>query len=171
MGRRLFLLAAALTLVLAQAGIAMAGVADTGPGCGLGKELWKDTKDTDTVGHHLLISTTNNPIFPLQAGGITTGSWGCKNNRKIWTEEKTNYFAAIHLDNLSQDMAQGGGEHLASLATLLGISPENQAAFFALAQERYVLLLQAGESDTAALLKALNDAMASHPVLAQVSSR
>lgn len=171
MRKGLFLIAGALTLFAAQAEITNAGVADTGPGCGLGKEIWKDTKDTDTVGHHLLISTTNNPIIPLQAGGITTGSWGCKNNRKIWTEEQTNFFAAINFENLSQEMAQGRGEHLASLATLMGIPAEKHGAFFTMAQERYTALVQNGETNSAALIKALNDAMASHPDLAQVFSR
>ncbi len=157
--------------LMSQGGIALAGVADTGPGCGLGKELWKDTKGTDTVGHHLLISTTNNPLIPLQAGGIITGSWGCQNNRKVWTEQKTSVFAAINFENLSQEMAQGHGEHLASLATLMGVPTEHQAEFFALTQERYTSLVKAGEASSVAMVKALNDAIAAHPVLAKFSAQ
>jgi hypothetical protein len=67
-------------------------------------------------------------------------------------------------------MAQGHGEHLASLAALMDIPKEHQAEFFALAQERYASLMQAGETAPVAMIKALNDAMAGHPVLAKVSS-
>ncbi len=156
--------------VCVQATVALAGTPDTGPGCGLGKEIWKDTKDTDTVGHHLLISTTNNPFLPLQAGAITTGTWGCHNNRKVWTEHKASVFARADFENLSEDMARGGGEHLAALATLMGVPAEQQPQFFTLAQERYAELTKAGEGSTVAMIKALNDAMVQHPVLAHAVS-
>ncbi len=169
MMRKFIIVQFALALSCFSTTVVLAGTPDTGPGCGLGKEIWKDTKDTDTVGHHLLMSTTNNPFIPLQAGAITTGTWGCQNNRKVWTEHKANVFAIINFENLSQDMAQGRGEHLASLATLMGVPDDQQAAFFALSQERYQELLLAGQTSTAAMLTALHDAMAQHPVLAKVS--
>ncbi len=171
MRKALFVLLIMGAFLAGQGGVVLAGVADTGPGCGLGKEIWKDTKGTDTVGHHLLISTTNNPFIPLQAGGITTGSWGCQNNRKIWTEQKASMFAAINFENLSQEMAQGHGEHLASLATLMGVPAEHQAEFFAMTQGRYTTLVKAGEASPVAMVKALNDAIAAHPVLAKFSAQ
>ena len=78
-------------------------------------------------------------------------------------------FANLNFDNLSQEMAQGGGEHLASLATLMGVPAEQQPAFFALTQEKYATLIQSGETTPAAMLKALHETMAAHPVLAKVS--
>ena len=52
--------------LVTQVGVALAGgTSDTGPGCGLGKVAWQDSKiDTSTVGAQLLISTTNNTILP-----------------------------------------------------------------------------------------------------------
>lgn len=144
-----------------------AGIADTGPGCGLGKEIWKNESNTDTIGKQLLISTTNNPIIPLQLGGITSGTWGCKNNGKLWTEQKVNMFATANFENLSQEMAQGQGEHLASLATLMGISADYQADFFAMAQERYTSFATAGELSPMLLVRTLNNGIAAHPVLAK----
>lgn len=171
MRKGLFVMVGIAAFLGVQGTALAAGNTDIGPGCGLGKEIWKAEKNTDTVGHHLLISTTNNPFFiPLQAGGITTGSWGCRNNRKIWTEQKASMFAAINFENLSQDMAQGKGEHLASLAALMGIPAEHQAEFFAMTQEQYTSLVETGESSPVALVKALNAAVAQHPILAQVSS-
>ena len=161
----------ALAILGAQPGFVLAtGIADNGPGCGLGKELWRD-QNTDAWGKQVLISTTNNTIIPFQAFGITSQTMGCKNSGKFWVEYKTNMFAQLNFENLSQEMAQGQGEHLASLATLMGVPTENQAEFFAMTQERYTTLVKAGEASPVAMIKALNDAVAAHPVLAKVSAQ
>lgn len=157
-----------MAFVGTQVGIGFAaGIADTGPGCGLGKEVWKNDPNTDNIGKQLLISTTNNPFIPLQAFAITTGSLGCKNNGKLWVEEKVNLFASANFENLSQEMAQGQGEHLASLATLMGVPADQQADFFVLAQERYTSLATAGEPSPTLLVRTLNDGIAAHPVRAK----
>ncbi len=80
-------------------------------------------------------------------------------------------FAQLNFENLSQEMAQGQGEHLASLATLMGVPTEHQAEFFAMTQEKYTTLVKAGEASPVAMIKALNDAVATHPVLAEVSAQ
>lgn len=159
-------------LLLVQIGVGLAGgTSDAGPGCGLGKVAWQDSKvDTNTVGAQLLISTTNNTILPWQAFGITTGIFGCKNNGKVWAEEKANMFAAINFENLAQEMAQGGGEHLASMATLMGIPAERHVEFFAMTQEKYTTLVKAGEASPVAMVKALNEVSASYTGLANVAS-
>ena len=80
-------------------------------------------------------------------------------------------FAALNFQNLSQEMSQGQGEHLASLATLMGVPAEHQAEFFAMTQDQYTSLVKAGETSPVAMVKALNNAIAMHPILAQGSSR
>jgi hypothetical protein len=57
------------------------------------------------------------------------------------------------------------------MATLMGVPAEHQAEFFAMTQERYTSLVKAGEASPVAMVKALNEAIAGHPVLAQVSTR
>jgi hypothetical protein len=84
-------------------------------------------------------------------------------------EHKTTMYAELNFENLSQEMAQGQGEHLASLAALMGVPAEQQPAFFALTQERYAELVQSGDAAPLAMIKALQDAMQGHPVLAKVS--
>lgn len=163
---RKLIIMSTIVLMGLQAAAALAGTSDTGPGCGLGKHAWEDSKLGQGVGPQVLMSTTNAPTMPF---GITTGTLGCKNNGQVWAEEKTRIFAKLNFENLSQDMAQGRGEHLASLATLMGVPVEQQPAFFALSQERYQELLRAGQTSTAAMLTALHDAMAQHPVLAKIS--
>ena len=72
-------------------------------------------------------------------------------------------------EDLGQEMAQGQGEHLASLATLLGISEQDQPAFFALVQEKYTSLMESGRTTPLAMLQALQAAMAQDPVLARAA--
>ena len=45
-------------------------------------------------------------------------------------------FAELNYERLTEEITQGRGEHLASLATLMGIPHDRHALFFALAQER-----------------------------------
>jgi len=172
MRKGLIIALAAMAFVGTQVGIGFAmGIADTGPGCGLGKEVWKNDPHTDNIGKQMLISTTNNPIIPLQAFAITTGTLGCKNSGKVWVEERVNMFASANFESLSQEMAQGQGEYLASLATLMGIPVDQQADFFAMAQEGYSSFATAGEPSPALLVRTLNDGMAAHPVLAKAVVR
>ena len=103
----------------------------------------------------------------MQTFGISSGTSNCTNNGQIVKNEQVNVFASINFENLSQEMAQGQGEHLASLATLIGIPAVDQPAFFSLTQERYVALLQGGEQAPMAMLKALQVAMSNNPTLAK----
>ncbi len=169
--RKLVLLQVAAVLVCFSATMALAAMnPDTGPGCGLGKIAWAEYKHQKTIGPQLLMSTTNNTILPWQAFGISSGTLGCTNDGKWLAEHKATMFAEINFENLAQEMAQGQGEHLASLATLMGVPADQQPAFFALTQEQYTTLIQSGETAPAAMIKALNAVMADHPVLAQLST-
>jgi hypothetical protein len=51
----------------------------------------------------------------------------------------------------------------------MGIPADQQPAFFTMTQERYAYFVRAGESSPGAMIKALNDAVATHPTLAKVS--
>ncbi|MEO5956466.1 MAG: DUF3015 family protein [Nitrospiraceae bacterium] len=51
--------------------------------------------------------------------------------------EKVKLFVKYNMDNLLQDIANGKGEHLASLATMVQISESQQTTFFSRAQDHY----------------------------------
>ncbi|MET0515679.1 MAG: DUF3015 family protein [Nitrospiraceae bacterium] len=165
--RQVMVLAGAL--VVANAGLAFATNPDTGPGCGLGKLLWEGHANQKSIGPQALMATTN--ATGLNTIAITMGTSGCTNDGQIWAQHKAGVFAAMNYDNLSQEMAQGRGEHLTSLATLMGIPAERHGAFLSMTQERYAVLMQEGEASPAAFVKALNDAIAQNPALTQVASR
>ncbi len=162
-----------IAIVLAsvsQMGVAMAyGNPDTGPGCGLGKLLWSDFKRQKDIAPQVFMATTNG-TFGSQTFGISTGSSGCTNDGKVWAEHKTELFVAVTFENLAGEMARGQGEHLTALATLLGVPADRREMFYTLAQVRYRELMGRGEASPTALLKALDAAVAEHPVLAIVEA-
>lgn len=166
--KKLILASLAVAFVGMQAGLAVAaGTPDTGPGCGLGKLAWQNYPNAKTKGVQVMMATTN--YFGMNTFAISSGTSGCTDDGKWWAENKTSMFAELNSDALAQEMAQGGGEHLASFATLLGVPQEQHQAFFAMTQERYAALTQAGEVSTVAMIKAMNDAISANPVLVKVS--
>jgi hypothetical protein len=154
-------LAVTTACVLTQAGPGYAAWGD-GPGCGLGKMIFPAQPKSILLQH--LGSTSNVPSQPF---AISTGISGCTNNGMIVKEERTTLFASLNFENLSQEMAQGHGEHLVSLATLMGVPAERQAEFISLAQDRYLSLMEAGDVSPKAMLTALQAAMARQSVLAK----
>src|SRR6185503_19468970 len=136
------------------------------PGCGLGKEIFDGNPGQKHILQQVVGATLN--ATGMQTFGISTGTSGCTNDGVIVQNEKVNVFASVNLENLSQEMAQGHGEHLASLATLLGVPAKQQPAFFAMTQANYTNLNRSGETTAAAMLVALNQTMAVHPTLAKL---
>ena len=172
MMRRLAVLSLSIAFACVLAGGALAAMnSDTGPGCGLGKLAWAEFKQQKNIAPQILMGITNMFFPPFnQAFGISSGTSGCTNDKKVWAEEKATTFAQINFDNLSQEMAQGQGEHLASLATLLGVPAEQQPEFFAMTQERYRALIQSGDGSPVAIVKALSEAITHHPGLVKVAT-
>lgn len=164
--KKFMLFQAALAVVCFQAAPALAAWSND-PGCGLGKMVWDGSAGQKHIIQQVLGSTTNG-TFGSQTFGISFGTSGCTNDGVIVQNEQVNVFAQANFDNLAQEMAQGRGEHLASLATLLGVPAEQQPAFFAMTQEKYATFIRSGEPTPVAMLVALHEAMGAHPTLVKV---
>jgi hypothetical protein len=160
----------AMAFVCVQGGAALAapGAWGDGPGCGLGQLVF--ASQPKTVMHQVLGATTNG-TFGAQTFGISSGTSNCTNNGQIVKNEQVNVFASINFENLSQEMAQGQGEHLASLATLMGIPAQDQPAFFSMTQEKYSALVESGQQAPVAMLNALQSAMSANPTFAKLVSQ
>lgn len=164
--RSLLAFVAAVGLVVLQAGFALATPnPDTGPGCGLGKKLWENWKGQKQIAPQVFMASTN--LTGSYSFSISSGTSGCSHDGRIWDSERASLFIGINYASLAEDMARGGGEHLASLATLMHVPLEHQPEFFAMAQERYASLGLSGDNDPVAIQEALREAMAVHPVLAK----
>jgi len=71
-------------------------------------------------------------------------------------KQKVNLFAGVTFENLRQDVAQGGGPYLTSLAVLMKIPSDRQGEFARFVQGRYPVLFTSDlATDHAAHLKML----------------
>ncbi|MEO7862247.1 MAG: DUF3015 family protein [Nitrospirales bacterium] len=159
-------LVVAVGVFAVQASIAIAiPNPDTGPGCGLGKKLWEGWKGQKQIAPQMFMASTN--VSGSYSFAIASGTSGCNNDGRIWNSERASLFVGINYASLSEDMARGGGEHLASLATLMRVPLEDQPEFFAAAQKRYLSLVHYGKDDPASIQEALREAITAHPILAE----
>ena len=104
-----------------------------------------------------------------QTFAMSTGTSGCSDDGRWCAENKATRFAELKADALAQELAQGRGEHLASMATLLGVSQPQHTAFFAMAQERYAALSHAGDLSASAMVQALNEGISADSSLVKVA--
>jgi hypothetical protein len=158
-------------LVLAAAVLAMSALPATnafadaqGAGCGVGTMIFKGQKG---VLPQILAATTNGTLGN-QTFGMSTGTLGCEQDGVVMREHEKDMYVAANMDQIKLDMARGGGEYLATLASLMAVAPEDQAAFFTLTQDRFAEV--AAPTDAKALLARLDEALAADPVLARYAS-
>ncbi len=165
--RTVFILIAGFLLFVQAAGVGAAGNPDNGPGCGLGKLAWMDYGSQKQIAPQVMMATTNG-TFGSQTFGISSGTSGCTNDGVIIKNKHLN-MASRAFESLAEEMALGRGEHLASLATLLGVPEEAQPEFFALVQEHYTLLVGSDHTTAVTMLQALQASMAERPAFAKMS--
>lgn len=87
---------------------------DGSSGCGYG---WEVTKEKT-----LFASSTRNTTNQIASNTIamTMGTSGCERHDIVMDQHQQEHFAAVNLDNIISDMAQGQGEYLVSFAGVLG---------------------------------------------------
>jgi len=95
----------------------------------------------------------------------TSGRSWFTNDGLVRQGEHANAFAALNYDNLTHDMAFGGGEYLSSLGTLLGVSDDQRTAFFQLAQSQYTVLAQSGHATPANLVAGLDRSLSENGIV------
>lgn len=131
-------------------------------GCGLAYFLF--AKDSNSKGVQILASTTNN-FYGTQSFGITSGTSGCTEDGVVDLSREVEVFAAINLNNLSEEMAKGAGEYVTAFASLLGADEATRPALLRLFQERYEVLFPSEETTALEMLEALRAELARHPEL------
>lgn len=133
-----------------------------GPGCGLGQMVWKGKTGLSA---HSSAATTNG-TFSSQLFGLTSGTLGCDpDNAVVQNDFEKKQFVAANIDSLAQDVAQGGGAHLQSLASLMGIEEQDHSLFFATTQANYDNIFTQHSSDYKAVIAAIDTAMSLNPQL------
>lgn len=119
-----------VSLALSSSLVSMAfAAANTNTGCGLGSMLI----DKQGLIWNIFQATTN-ASTGTQTFGITSGTSGCKSG-KIAMDSRTQEFVAANMDALSQEIAQGRGEHLDTFVELLNVN--DKEAFKIALQDNY----------------------------------
>ena len=149
-------------LLLALPVVSMAD--QSGPGCGAGAIIWKGQSG---MAANVLAATTNG-MFGNQTLGMTFGTLGCNGEQTVSNEYEKKIFVASNMDNLAEDAAKGSGDHLASLAELVGVASADKSAFFAMAKANYSSVFTQSNQDS--LLVSLNQAMSTDPVLVKYTN-
>jgi len=124
-------------LFILMAPLSMLHAEETGAGCGVGKVVMEGKSGKDAVTSAAAINWIINMVFPHQLFGMTTGTLGCDTTQTVSNEHQKETFLAENSDDLWIDIAQGGGAHLQSFASVIGIPNEQHSAFFNLLQQNY----------------------------------
>lgn len=95
----------------------------------------------------------------------TSGRSWFTNDGLVRQGEHANAFAALNYDNLTHDMAFGGGEYLSSLGSLMGVHEDQRAAFFHVAQSHYTALVQSEHATPADLVAGLDRSWSQHGIV------
>jgi len=101
----------------------------------------------------------------------TSGRSWFTNDGLVRQGEHANAFAALNYDNLTQDMAFGGGEYLSSLGTLLGVPDDQRAAFFQVAQSQYTIFAQSDNATPVNLLAGLDRSLSAHGIVTATAAK
>lgn len=151
-----------LPLALAASSLTQA---DNGPGCGLGQQVFAGQSG---LAAHVMAATTNG-TSSNQLFGLSFDSLGCTGEAVITAEFQRNVFVAHNYDNIARDAAQGGGEHLQSLAQLMNMPAGDAEHFYHVAQLNYDQLFGDTSTDHEQWLQKLDLTLAADPALARYS--
>lgn len=150
--------AGALGAVLLLTAAPFVQAEETGSGCGLGAEVLAGKSGK---GANIAAAILNNLVIPnttfMTTGG---GLMGCDPTQTVRNEEATEIFVASNMDQLSSEVAQGGGEYVDVLAGLMGIADEDREAFQQVAQQNYDSLFANG-GDARRVIDSMQTAMLS----------
>lgn len=151
----------ALSATLLIAAMPVANAQETGAGCGLGSVLLEGQSGK---GANIAASFLNG-LFS-NTSSMTLGALGCDPTQVVEKDKATEIFVASNMDQLSSEAAQGGGDYLAVLSELMGISDEDRVAFQRVAQENYDSLFLT-DGDAKQVIRSMEVAMLNDASLAK----
>ena len=160
MKRALLLTVCATTLALSTS---QALASDNGAGCGLGQMVFEG--DSGMVAH-TSAGTTNGTALN-GAFAISSGTLGCDTSQSVQKSDDKEVFVASNMDSLSQEIAQGQGDHLTTLASIFGVNEKDQNTFTASLQNEYSTVFSSSTTSTADVIAAIDSVMQNNPNLAK----
>lgn len=110
-------------------------------GCGLGSVVITENKKV-----HQVIAATVNGTLGNQTFGISTGTLNCKTASLAQKQKAQEIFVHVNYRYLEQEFAQGSGERVGALASLMGCS--DSATFSRIGKEKYAVLFNQDSPDS-----------------------
>jgi hypothetical protein len=134
--------------------------------CELMDFIGGESKETSGAGNALLeISSAWSSSSSTYASAQTSGTSGCGETALFRVRQRQ--FVHVMIDNLSQEIAAGGGEHLQSLSALLGCPKSKYSDLALMARQNYEQLFPAVETEPEIFLTRLKEEMGDSPELSE----
>ena len=133
-----------------------------GMGHGSGSEL-----DIFLVTSEVGTTTTWAGSKSTEGSAKASGTKGCKKTTKkssFYLQQQE--FVAFTIDNLSEQIAQGGGPHLQALSSLLGCPASDYSKLATISRQSYEQLFPSAETEPEVFLARLKEKMRDNPILA-----
>ncbi|EPG74644.1 PF11220 family protein [Leptospira fainei serovar Hurstbridge str. BUT 6] len=110
-------------------------------GCGLGAVVITENKKV-----HQVIAATVNGFLGNQTFGISTGTLNCKTASLAQKQKAQEIFVHMNYHYLEQEFAQGSGERVGALASLMGC--RDSATFSKVGKEKFAVLFNQDTPDS-----------------------
>jgi hypothetical protein len=94
-------------------------------GCGVGDLIFAGKNDKVSQ----VLGATTNGTLGNQTFGISTGTLNCDATGLVVASKETEIYAQKNFDSIAKEMAVGSGEHLATLASLMGYDASQLASY------------------------------------------
>jgi len=146
--------------LLASSGAAFAAN-DAGSGCGVGAMIFEGQSG---VAPHVLAVTTNGTLGN-QTFGMTSGTLGCDVDQPITVAAVD--FLDNNMEKVARDMANGSGESLDALASLIGVSAQDKSRFQRVTHAQFTAIFSSERVHSSDVITALNEVMKQDEVLAK----
>jgi hypothetical protein len=155
-------------LVVALMGVLYAGTAGAkdSTGCGFGSVIF----DGHSGVVPQILAVTTNGSTGSQTFGISSGTLGCDQNGTVSSSVKLAMFTGSNMERLAQDMSQGHGEALATMADLMGIQDQDKAEFYTLTQKNFAKIFPDDNTTAAHVITTVKTQMSQDTQLAKYVS-
>ncbi len=134
---------------------------DKSNGCGLG---WKVT-DRKSLLSSTVRSYTN--MIGSQSSGMTSGTSGCDKHSIVKNEKAPMHFAEANLNSLMIEMAQGQGDFVMALGSVMGCKAQALPHFTTTTKQNYEKIFTSQDVTPAQFLENVETTISNDPKLAQ----
>jgi len=153
------------TLLLSAVLLPSLALADNVGGCGLGSKLFSGQKGL--VPQVLAISVNGSSG---QTFGVTSGTSGCTRDGVVTSQWKTAAYVGENMNKLALDMSRGEGESLKSLASLVGVSSQDNAKFNSTLKGNFAQIFTGSDVSSEQVLANIKNVLAANSALAKYSA-